>query len=64
VELTILFTMTYSPLGHLILGTASLPAWIFGLLALGGIGLLLADEFRKFVSERMRQRHPSALSRP
>ena len=63
VELTILFTMIYSPLGHLILGTASLPGWILGLLALGGIGLLLADEFRKLVSDRMRQRHPSALNR-
>ncbi len=64
VELSLLFVMTYSPIGHLIMGTASLPAWIFGPLALGGIGLLLADEFRKFVSERMGQRHPSALSRP
>ncbi|HNV26182.1 MAG TPA: cation-transporting P-type ATPase [Nitrospira sp.] len=54
VELTILLVMTYSPLGHLILDTASLPAWIYGPLALGAIGLLLADGFKKAVSGRMR----------
>ncbi|MFZ1841525.1 MAG: HAD-IC family P-type ATPase, partial [Nitrospira sp.] len=53
VELTILLVMTYSPVGHLVLGTASLPAWIFGPLALGAIGLLLADELQKFVRGRM-----------
>ncbi|MBI4002612.1 MAG: cation transporting ATPase C-terminal domain-containing protein, partial [Nitrospira defluvii] len=63
VEITILLIMTYSPLGHVVLGTASLPAWVFGLLACGAIGLLLADELRKFVSERMRERHQLALSR-
>ena len=54
VELTILLVMTYSPLGHLLLGTAALPAWIYGPLALGAIGLLLADGFKKAVSGRMR----------
>jgi sodium/potassium-transporting ATPase subunit alpha len=63
VELTILLIMTYSPLGHPVLGTASLPAWIFGLLAVGAIGLLLADECRKFVSRRMRQWHQPTLNR-
>ena len=53
VELTILLIMTYSPVGHLVLGTASLPAWIFGPLAVGAIGLLLADELQKFVRGRM-----------
>ena len=57
VELTILFIMTYSPIGHLILGTASLPAWIFGPLILGAVGLLLADECKKVWSGRMRTRH-------
>ncbi|MCC6968109.1 MAG: cation-transporting P-type ATPase [Nitrospira sp.] len=56
VELTILLVMTYSPLGHLILGTASLPAWIYGPLALGALGLLLADAFRKSLSGHMRTR--------
>ena len=56
VELAILLIMTYSPVGHLILGTASLPAWIFGPLALGAIGLLLADELKKFLGGRMRAR--------
>ena len=56
VELTLLFIMTYSPLGHLILGTASIPAWIYGPLVLGAIGLLLADGFKKSLSGRMRTR--------
>ena len=56
VELTILFIMTYTPLGHLVLGTASLPAWIYGPLALGAIGLLLADTFKKSLVGRMRMR--------
>ncbi len=56
VELTILLVMTYSPLGHLILGTASLPAWIYGPLALGALGLLLADAFKKSLGGRMRTR--------
>jgi sodium/potassium-transporting ATPase subunit alpha len=61
VELIILLIMTYSPLGHLVFGTASLPAWIFMPLVLGAVGLLLADELRKLVSNRRRgtqQREP------
>ena len=57
VELTILLVMTYSPLGHLILGTASLPAWIFAPLILGATGLLAADELRKFIGAKRRARH-------
>jgi magnesium-transporting ATPase (P-type) len=57
VELSILFIMTYSPVGHLVLGTASLPAWIFGPLTLGAIALLLADHLKKVVGGRLRARH-------
>jgi sodium/potassium-transporting ATPase subunit alpha len=63
VELTILLVMTYSPVGHLVLGTASLPAWIFGPLALGAAGLLLADELQKFVRGRMGARLPLQAGR-
>lgn len=63
VELTILFLMIYSPLGQMVFGTASIPAWIFGPLAIGGIGLLMADECRKFISGRMSERQQWALSR-
>ena len=56
VEVTILLVMTYSPLGHLVLGTAPLPAWIFGPLALGALGLLLADALRKSLSGHIRTR--------
>ncbi|MCE3224838.1 MAG: putative Calcium-transporting ATPase [Nitrospira sp.] len=54
VEVTILLIMIYSPFGHVVLGTASIPAWILGLLALGGIVLLMADECRKLISKRVR----------
>ncbi|WHZ16425.1 MAG: Na+,K+ P-type ATPase [Nitrospira sp.] len=57
VELTILLVLTYSPLGHLVFGTASLPAWVFGPLALGAIGLLLAEELRKFAGRRLQAGH-------
>ena len=57
VELSILFIMTYSPVGHLVLGTASLPAWIFGPLTLGAIALLLADHLKKVVGGRLRTKH-------
>ncbi len=56
VELAILLILTYSPLGHLVIGTAALPAWIFGPLALGAIGLLLADGFKKSLAGRLRMR--------
>ena len=63
VEVTLLLVLTYSPLGHLVFGTAALPAWIFGLLALGAVGLLLAEECRKFISGRMRERRQMKRSR-
>ncbi|MCS6295788.1 MAG: cation-transporting P-type ATPase [Nitrospira sp.] len=59
VEVTILLIMTYSPLGHLVLGTASLPAWIYGPLALGAVGLLIVDAFKKSLGGRMRMRQAS-----
>lgn len=55
-ELVILLILTYSPLGHLVIGTAPLPAWIFGPLALGAIGLLLADGLNKSLAGRLRLR--------
>ncbi|GMV48478.1 MAG: cation-transporting P-type ATPase [Nitrospirales bacterium] len=54
VEVTLLLLLTYSPLGHMVFGTAPLPAWIFGTLILGAIGLLLAEETRKIAAARLR----------
>ncbi|CAE6758372.1 cation-translocating P-type ATPase [Nitrospira defluvii] len=58
VESTLLLILTYSPVGHWVLGTASLPAWIFIPLIVGAIGLLLADELHKLVGGRLKARQP------
>jgi sodium/potassium-transporting ATPase subunit alpha len=52
VELALLLALVYTPLGHLILGTEPLPAWVWGPLILGAAGLLAAEELRKFVVGR------------
>jgi sodium/potassium-transporting ATPase subunit alpha len=54
IEMTLLMIATYSPVGHWVLGTASLPAWIFVPLIVGAIGLLLADELHKLVGGRLK----------
>ena len=52
VELSLLLLLVYTPIGHLALGTEPLPSWTWGPLILGGAGLLLAEELRKFVMAR------------
>lgn len=58
VEMILLILATYSPVGHWVLGTASLPAWIFVPLIVGAIGLLLADELHKLVGGRLKAGQP------
>lgn len=53
----LLALIVYTPLGNAIFGTGPLPLWAWGLLLLGAVGLLLADEIRKFVIGRKRVRH-------
>lgn len=65
VEVSILLAITYTPVGNLIFNTAPLPAWIFGPLAAGALGLLLAEELRKFLAERGRHlRSPKLWQTP
>lgn len=52
VELILLLLLVYTPLGHLVVGTGPLPAWVWGPLILGAAGLLLAEELRKFIAAR------------
>lgn len=52
VEIALLLLIVYSPTGNLIFGTAPLPLWVCGLLILGAIGLLLAEEARKVIAAR------------
>jgi sodium/potassium-transporting ATPase subunit alpha len=52
VELILLALIIYTPLGQLIFGTGSLPAWVWPPMILGAAGLLLAEEVRKLVVGR------------
>ena len=52
-EMAVLGLIIYTPVGNSIFGTSSLPLWIFGPLALGALGLLLAEEGRKIVAVRL-----------
>jgi sodium/potassium-transporting ATPase subunit alpha len=51
-ELVVPAFIIYTPWGNAILGTSPLPAWIFALLVPGAIGLLFAEESRKFIVNR------------
>jgi sodium/potassium-transporting ATPase subunit alpha len=57
VELALLALIVYTPLGHLILGTGSLPLWTWGPLIFGAAGLLLAEEIRKLIVNRKAVQH-------
>lgn len=59
IELALLAIIIYAPISHTILGISALPAWIFGPLALGALGLLIAEEARKIIANRLHPKQPS-----
>ena len=61
IELTLLAVITYTPIGHDIFGTSPVPAWIFGPLALGALMLLLAEEARKIIANRLHPRQHNGI---
>jgi sodium/potassium-transporting ATPase subunit alpha len=61
-ELTLLALITYTPMGNEIFGTRPLPLWIFGPLALGALALLLGEEGRKLVMNRLHHRHSISMA--
>jgi sodium/potassium-transporting ATPase subunit alpha len=63
IELTILTMIVYTATGNSILGTSPLPLWVFGPLALGALLLLLVEEGRKIIANRLRHRHPRESQR-
>jgi sodium/potassium-transporting ATPase subunit alpha len=60
-ELAMLLLLIYTPLGHDLFGTSSLPLWIFAPLSLGAVVLLAAEEGRKWIAGRLRQHRPQRL---
>ncbi|MCS6896702.1 MAG: cation-transporting P-type ATPase [Nitrospira sp.] len=58
-ELVILALVTYTPAGNRLFGTSPLSLWVFGPLMLGGMGLLLAEELRKLLANRIARRPSS-----
>ena len=63
IELILLSAITYTPAGNDIFGTSPLPLWIFGPLLLGGLLLLLSEELRKLIAQRIKNGVPFALHR-
>ena len=61
IEITILALIAYTSLGNDIFRTGPLSAWIFGPLALGALLLLLAEEARKIIANRLHHRTPTEL---
>jgi sodium/potassium-transporting ATPase subunit alpha len=61
-ELTLLTFITYTPVGNDIFGTSPLPLWIYGPLALGALGLLLAEEGRKIIVNRRHRRMNAGMA--
>jgi sodium/potassium-transporting ATPase subunit alpha len=61
IELILLAAITYTPVGNDIFGTSPLPVWIFGPLALGGLILVLAEEGRKLIAQRIKNGVPFAF---
>ncbi|MDC8450319.1 MAG: cation transporting ATPase C-terminal domain-containing protein [Nitrospira sp.] len=61
-ELILLMLITYTPVGNDIFGTGPLPLWIYGLLALGALTLLLAEEGRKIIVNRRHRRMNAGMA--
>jgi len=53
VELTLFAVISYTSIGNKMFGTTPLPLWIFGPLIIGATLLLLAEEGRKLIAERL-----------
>ena len=52
VELTLLALIVYTPWGHTVFRTQTIPFWVWPVLACGAFGLLLAEELRKLALQR------------
>ena len=64
VELTLFAMISYTSIGNQMFGTAPLPLWIFGPLIIGATLLLLAEEGRKLVANRLTSRSSPKILQP
>ena len=49
IQIMLLLIFVYVPAANTLLGTSPFPPWVWGPLILGALGLLLAEELRKFI---------------
>jgi sodium/potassium-transporting ATPase subunit alpha len=61
VEAVLLFVLVYTPFGHWIIGTQSLPLWVWGLLLWSASGLLAMEEGRKALAAWVSARCPAGF---
>ena len=64
VELTLFAMISYTSIGNQMFGTTPLPLWIFGPLIIGATLLLLAEEGRKLVANRLTSRSSPKILQP
>ena len=64
VELTLFAMISYTSIGNQMFGTTPLPLWIFGPLIIGATLLLLAEETRKLIADRLTSRLSPKILQP
>ena len=64
VELTLFAVISYTSIGNQMFGTTPLPLWIFGPLIIGATLLLLAEEARKLIADRLTSRSSPKILQP
>jgi sodium/potassium-transporting ATPase subunit alpha len=64
VELTLFAMISYTSIGNQMFGTTPLPLWIFGPLIIGATLLLLAEEARKLIADRLTSRLSPKILQP
>ncbi len=64
VELTLFAVISYTSIGNQMFGTTPLPLWVFGPLIIGAMLLLLAEEARKLIANRLSSRSSPKLLQP
>jgi magnesium-transporting ATPase (P-type) len=59
-ELALILLIVYTPVGHLLFGTAPLAPWVWGAALAGALIMFALEEARKAVMRARESRHPAA----